>query len=167
MTGRWRPRLAGHPVHPPTVHFPVALWTTATVCDALALGLGGGIWWNFSFFCLGAGTVAVLPTLVTGLLESTAVEEGGRAERVLGRHVLTVLGASGAYLGCLLLRVGERAPEGWRLPASVGLSVVGMTLLAIGGWFGAELVYRHGIGLSSRGTKAPRNAPPSPKSEKA
>ena len=39
-------RVAGHPVHPALVHFPVALWSVTWVWDVLGAYTGAAAWWQ-------------------------------------------------------------------------------------------------------------------------
>jgi uncharacterized membrane protein len=96
-----------------------------------------------------AGIVMALPAAVTGLMELLALQERHPAMGTATRHMLIMGCAFAVYLGALLVRGGPLAPEGWRLPAAVGLSTLGLALLAVGGWFGGRLVYWYGLGRAS------------------
>jgi uncharacterized membrane protein len=139
-------RIAGHPLHPALVHFPIALWSATWVWDVLGASTGAAGWWQTGYWCLVAGVVMALPAAVTGLMELLALEERHPAMGTATRHMLIMGCAFAAYLGALLVRGGPLAPEGWRLPAALGLSTLGLALLAVGGWFGGRLVYWYGVG---------------------
>jgi uncharacterized membrane protein len=136
-------RVFGHPLHPMLVHFPIAFWTAANACDALALfGVGGA--WPLGWYALAAGCAMALPVATAGLLDIASLDD--QAARVANRHMLAMVSALTAYSVALLVRSqgGDAAPEPALLP--VALDGLGFVLLAIGGHLGASLVYRHGAG---------------------
>ena len=141
-------RIAGHPLHPALVHFPLALWSTTWAWDVLGAWTGLQVWWQTGFWCLVAGTVMAVPAAITGVMELTALEKGHPAEDIAMRHMLLMSSAFAAYLAALLVRDGPTAPEGWRVYAALALSTGGLGLLALGGWYGGRMVYAYGIGRS-------------------
>lgn len=143
------PRIAGHPLHPALVHFPIALWSATWAWDMLGAWTGSAAWWHTGYWCLVAGIVMALPAAITGLMELLSLGERHPAMDTATRHMLIMGCAFAAYLGALLLRGGPLAPEGWRLPAVLGLSTLGLVLLAVGGWFGGRLVYSFGVGRAA------------------
>jgi uncharacterized membrane protein len=139
-------RIAGHPLHPALVHFPVALWSVTWVWDALGAYTGAAAWWQTGFWCLMAGTVMAAPAVITGVMELVALEKAHPAESIAVRHMLLMGTAFALYVAELVIRGGPLAPEGWRLYAAVSLSTAGLALLAVGGWYGGRMVYQYGVG---------------------
>jgi uncharacterized membrane protein len=139
-------RIAGHPVHPALVHFPVALWSVTWAWDLLGVCTGSAVWWQTAFWCLAAGTIMALPAAAAGAMELAALEKGHPAESVALRHMLLMGTAFAVYVGELVVRAGPHVPEGWRLYGALTLSSVGLALLAAGGWYGGRLVYQYGVG---------------------
>jgi uncharacterized membrane protein len=141
-------RLAGHPLHPIFVHFPVALWSITWAWDVLGAWTGSGLWWQIGFWCLVAGTVIAVPAAVTGVMELMALGATHPAMDIATRHMLIMGGAFTVNVAALVVRAGPLMPEGWRLYAVLALSSAGLVLLAIGGWYGGRLVYEFGVGRS-------------------
>lgn len=155
---RYRPseglRLLGHPAHAVMVHLPLGLWVASAAWDALALlGVGAGSGAAFSqvaFWTIVGGLVAAAPAAVTGFLDFLAIGKNDERAGDLGvYHLVTMLSAAAAYGGSLLARGGPSPAEGARLGWALGLAGTGLLLLVVGGWLGAELVYRHGIGSAA------------------
>jgi uncharacterized membrane protein len=95
---------------------------------------------------MAAGLGTALLALFTGFMDYVAIPESHPAQRVANRHLAWVLSAIGVFTVNLLIRGGGQPPAGlYRLPDFI-LSVIGLVLLAIGGWYGGDLVYGHGIG---------------------
>lgn len=137
-------RLFGHPIHPFLVHFPIAFWTTGTVCDGLALfGLEDA--WPYAQLLLVAGTACAVPAMIAGIIDLARLEPWAAA--VAHSHML-IMGASWtAYLVAAITRVDQWAlvPEPSLL--SISFSVLGLVTMAVGGWYGGQLVYHHGAGV--------------------
>jgi uncharacterized membrane protein len=141
------PRLqTRHPLHPVFTHFPLALMGVAPLWDLIGLLRGEPLWWQLSFWCMAAGLAAAVPALGTGLVDHLAVPERSPAQWVVNRHVAWVLAAVGLFAVNLVVRGGTQPPVGLYRTGAVCLSAAGLVPLGIGGWYGGELVYRHGIG---------------------
>lgn len=161
-------RLLGHPAHAVVVHLPLGLWVASAAWDALALfGAGpeaGAVFSRVAFWSIAGGLVAAAPAAVTGFLDYLAIPKQAERAGDLGLyHLLTMLSAAAAYGGSLLARGGP-APAGGAHPGwALGLAGGGLLLLVVGGWLGAELVYRHGVGTAAipeSGPSSPGKAPP-------
>lgn len=137
-------RLGGHPLHPLLVHFPVALWSMMPIWDMLGLLQEQVLWWQIGYWSLAAGLAMALPAMAAGLIDFAAIGNNPAAERIALRHMALVAGAACIALVNLLLRHGQPMPPDPLL--SLGLSAFCLGLTLSGGWFGGELVYRHGIG---------------------
>lgn len=139
-------RLFGHPVHPMLVHFPIALWSLATLCDGMTLvGIGGA--WPIGRLCLAVGLAAALPAMVAGLIDYCALKEA--AVPTATRH-MTLMGlAWAAYLAAFLLRSEGLAVEPSPDRSAMAAGLAGFGLLALGAWQGGQLVYRLGAGVET------------------
>lgn len=141
----WRARIAGHPLHPALVHFPIALWLAATLWDGIGWWRSDPLWWQMSHWCLALGLAMALPTLITGLLDYVALKPNARIVGVATAHMMVMVSATIIFATCWLLHVAAGAavaPSPWVLV----LELSGAVLLAVGGWLGGILVYRYRIG---------------------
>lgn len=139
-----RHRVFGHPLHPPTVHAPLGLWTAAAAWDAAALATGRPELWTLSFGCLSLGCVAALPALATGFLDFLALERE-EAEATALWHMSLMASCWLLYAASAIARGGWARPE--HAAAAAGLQYAGLAVLSIGGWLGGKLVYTHGAGV--------------------
>jgi len=126
--------------------FPVALLGTAPLWDALGLLRGEPIWWALSFWGIALGLATAALAAVAGLVDYAAIPESDPAVGPATRHLLAMSGAVGLYLMSLVLRGGPGGPTDPTLIAILALESLGLVLLFAGGWYGGELVFRHGIG---------------------
>jgi len=140
-----RARIAGHPLHPALAHFPVGLWLAAVLWDLVGEWRSTeALWSQMSYWCLALGLAAALPVIATGLIEFFAIPRGGPAVETATAHMMVMIGAASLFGASWVVRAsaGTAAPGA----AALGLSLAGAAALALGGWLGGTLVYRHAIG---------------------
>ena len=134
-------RVAGHPIHPMLVAFPIGLWVFSFVCDLIFLAARAPAWKAAAYFALGGGIVGAVSAAVPGLVDGLFLRKSPIFRTVLTHMVVNLL-ALMMFVVSLLSRSIE-APFSW----SLTLSAIGLVALAIGGWFGGELVFVHGLGV--------------------
>jgi uncharacterized membrane protein len=138
-------KLAGHPIHPMLIVFPLGLLATAVLFDIIdkAGGSSGGAiaaYWNIA-----AGIIGGLLAAVVGLWDWVAIPSGTRAKRIGLWHGAGNVVIVGFFAISWLLR---RSMAGHQ-PTTLGfvLEIIAV-LLALGtGWLGGELVERLGVGV--------------------
>lgn len=139
-------RVPRYPLHPPLVHFPLALLATSLPFDLVGVLRHENLWWTIAFWNIAGGLAIGLVTASAGLIDSARVPEQSPASSVLSRHMICMLAALGCYGVALIVRAGTGVPAGSALPITLALEALGLVLLLLGGYLGGELVYRHGIG---------------------
>lgn len=142
--------IAGHPLHPLTVIFPIAFL-------AAALGSDFGYWLTEDFFwaraslwLIGLGLVGGIIAAITGLSDFLKIERVRKRTAGWTHLILNVAILAFTALN-FFLRLGN--PETRIIPWGLFLSLVVGTLTSITGWFGAELSYRHKIGVVGAGSR--------------
>ncbi|HEY7533674.1 MAG TPA: DUF2231 domain-containing protein [Nitrospiraceae bacterium] len=134
--------LAGHPIHPMLIPFPIGLWVFSLISDVVfQFGLGGPLWNDMAFYTMAAGVAGALVAAVPGYLDFRMITEP-RVIRVAKAHLTINLSIVVLYIVNLLLRQGSG--PGAVFP--VLLSILGVALLGVSGWLGGELVFVHGVG---------------------
>jgi uncharacterized membrane protein len=141
--------IAGHPIHPMLVPFPIAFLVGALVTDLVFLGTGGGFWARASFWLLIAGVVTGLVAALFGLIDFVTIRRA-RAHSAGWIHFLGNLVAVVLAGVSVLLRRGGNQEEAI-MPLGLVLSVVVSLILLVTGWLGGELAYRYKIGVVGRG----------------
>jgi uncharacterized membrane protein len=152
-------RLAGHPVHPMLVAFPIALFAMTAVWQTVSLF--DPRWWLFAFWNLVAGLALAVPTAITGLIDFASIPRHSPAENIAIWHLIANSTAILSFGGSLaaLGRPAPSTPE--RLHLALALSAFGLVVLLAGGWLGGHLVYRHGVGVEKE-ARTPERGPPPP-----
>ncbi len=139
-----RAKLFGHAIHPILIPFPLGLLITSVVFDVVYLLTGNGKWSEIAFWMIAAGVAGGLAAAVFGVIDFSRVPDGTRAHSIGVWHA--VLSGSMVVLFAVswLLRMGEPTEPG---AVPIVLSVLGVVLAGLTGWFGGELVERLGVGV--------------------
>jgi len=140
-------KLAGHPIHPMLIVFPLGLLGGAVLLDLISLVRGP--FPNMavaSYWCIFLGVALGVVAAVFGFVDWLAVPRDTRAWRVglwhgVGNVVVVLL-----FAGSWLLRRGDDLSH---LPnaGALVLSFSGFLLALVTGWLGGELVHRLGVGV--------------------
>jgi uncharacterized membrane protein len=138
-------KMAGHPVHPILVPFPLGLLTTSVIFDIIHLLTGGARWAEISFWMIAVGVVAGLLAAVFGLIDWLAIPPGTRAKAIGLWHGLSNVVMVALFAASWLVRSSAPGDPGI-LP--IVLSFLGVGLASLGGFLGGELVFRMGIGVA-------------------
>ena len=136
-------RIAGHPIHPAMVHFPIAFWSLATLLDGLtlidAIHASTPAW-----YCLILGSVSAVPAMATGWLEYTTLDAA--LVKLSSRHMILMCVVWTLYLAALFSRTHHRVLIEAPGLISYGFSAFGFFIMLLGGWHGGQLVYKYGAG---------------------
>lgn len=136
-------RLAGHPIHPMLVPFPIAFLVGALLTD-IGYIQWGGMWAYASSWLIAAGVASALLAATFGLIDFL----GDRRVRQLRPAKLHLIGNVAAVLLSILnLLVHNRDGALAVLPWGITLSATVVVLLLFNGWMGGEMVYRHGVSV--------------------
>lgn len=142
--------IAGHPIHPIVIPFPIAFLVGALFADLAFWATLDPFWAMASLWLVGAGLVMGVLAGISGLTDFVTI---GRArEHVDGWiHALgngTVLAI--AFANLLLMM---SSPATGVLPWGLTLSAITAAILVVTGWYGGELSYRHMIGVTGHGSE--------------
>jgi len=139
-------KVAGHPLHPMIIPFPIAFLVSAFVTDLVYLNTGSPGWATASMWFLGAGISMALLAAVLGFTDFLGDRQVRRIRaawlHMAGNLIAVILAATNLYLR------STGGAEAALAPAGVTLSGVVVALLLFNGWMGWELVYRHHVGVS-------------------
>ena len=137
-------QIAGHPIHPAIVLFPIAFLVGAAGTDIGYWLTRDPFWARASLWLIGVGFAAGILAAITGFSEFFKVKrvrERSAGWLHMGGNVAVMV----LSLINLLLRQGNPAEP--IVYTGLAISVVVATLLGITGWYGGELSFRHKIGV--------------------
>jgi uncharacterized membrane protein len=142
-------QVAGHPIHPMLIPFPIAFFVGALVTDIVYSQKGQPFWATMGQWLLLAGLVMAALAAVAGLADFL----GDRRIRQLNaawHHMIGNVTVVVIELVSLWQRL-EKGPA-FVLPTGLILSALVTLLLLYNGWRGWEMVYRDHVGVSDETT---------------
>jgi len=138
-------KIAGHPIHPMLVLFPVAFLVSTLVTDIIYLATENSAWAIASIGLVGAGVVTALVAALAGFADFFG-EPRVRQIRDAWRHMIGNLAAVVLAVISWWLRADIGAAEAIA-PWGVTLSALIGVILLYTGWKGGELAYRYRVGV--------------------
>jgi len=146
-------KIAGHPLHPMVIPFPIAFFVSTLVTDLLYLNTGRAGFAQASMWLLGAGIASALLAAILGFTDFA----GDRRIRALRQAWLHM---GGNLLAVVLEAVNFYLRMGGAVVTSADamLSAVVVVLLLFNGWMGWEMVYRGHVGVSDSAQDERRHA---------
>jgi uncharacterized membrane protein len=137
--------IAGHPIHPMLIPFPIAFLVTAFGTDLAFWWTQNPFWATASMWLLGAGVVMALLAAVFGFtdfLSESRIRNLTDAWLHMSGNLIAVLIA--------LLNWYSRYRSGGAgvVPWGIWLSLLTVLLLIFNGWKGWNLVYRYHVAVT-------------------
>jgi uncharacterized membrane protein len=136
--------LGGHPLHPMMIPYPVAFLTGALATDIAARQTDDPFWSRASKLLLTAGIVSGVAAGLVGAIDYFTIRRA--REKTTGKiHAYGNSAALGLAAASLAARRGTdgEAPSN----TAIALSAATAALVGVTGWAGAELSYRHMVGV--------------------
>jgi uncharacterized membrane protein len=143
-----------YPLHPVTVHFPVALLLANALLTLLYLRGWGAAYETSAYHCLVLGWLGAVVATLSGAWDAWQQVYGPDAPRDVAllnwvnAHAAVGLAIVGVYGRALLLR--RRQPDvladAQARRGYLRLLLLGALLVLVGGWLGGYLVYTLGLG---------------------
>ena len=137
-------KIAGHPIHPMLIPFPIAFFVSTFVCDLVYWQTGYAAWATAATWLLGAGLVMAVLAALVGLTD------------VLGDQRIRALNDAWWHAGGMVIVVlielynwYARYEQGTAavVPEGLVLSLIVVCILLFAGWKGWEMIYRHRVGV--------------------
>jgi uncharacterized membrane protein len=137
--------IAGHPIHPMLIPFPVACFVLAFVSDLAFWKSGDPFWATASLWLLGVGLIGAALAAVAGLIDlfgDDRIRDLNDAWLHAGGNIVAVL--------IQLYNWYSRYAHGSDavIPTGLVLSLIVVLGLLFTGWKGWEMVYRHRVGVA-------------------
>ena len=137
--------IAGHPIHPMLVSFPIVCFVGAFATDVIYWRSMSFVWETFSVWLLTAGLIMGALAAIAGLVDFIS-DPGIRALSPAWSHMLGNLLA----MALSLVNVFVHSRDGYTAVVPTGLILSGIVVLILifTGWIGWSMVYRHRVGVA-------------------
>ena len=136
--------------HPFVVHFPIALFIGAVICELLAYFFKSKLLSEAGLVASITSVAAALTAVITGLLAASIVPEKGLVREVLESHETLgylVLAASTCFAALKLYSYVKNSDR--YLVSQIALGLIGAIITILAAHEGGELVYQHGVGVDA------------------
>lgn len=138
--------VAGHPIHPMLIHFPVAALLALVATDVAYLMTADPFWARASLWLAGTGALGGWGAGMIGLIDLVTVAQIRRLMAAWSHALIAVMALSVATFNWLL-RLGDM--QVWLSPWGISLSLLTGVCIALAGVLGGQLVYDHGVGVDT------------------
>ena len=135
----------GHPIHPMLIPLPIGALVLSLVTDLVFVFGGSEFWAEASWWLLWAGLVTGALAAAVGAVDYLTIHRV-RSHRAGNIHLVANVAVLGLVVANLWIRAGDHATA--ITPAGAIITIVTAGLLGVSGWYGGELSYRHGVGVT-------------------
>ncbi|MDX1584986.1 MAG: DUF2231 domain-containing protein [Thermoanaerobaculia bacterium] len=137
--------IKGHPIHPMLIPYPIAFLSAVVLTDLVYWLRLESFWARFSWWLLLGGLIGGVVAALAGLVDFVTIERA-REHKIGWIHLVGM--ALVLILALFNLVIRDPASGSGVLPLGIVISAITAIVLAISGWFGGELSYRHSIGVT-------------------
>ena len=142
---RSRASINGHPIHPMLVTIPIGLWVFSFIADLFYVGTGNTVWSTVAYYTMGGGILGALAAAIPGMVDLLLITSG-RTRTIGLTHMVINLLVVFLFLINFWIRTSAEVPSS----GAIWMSGISVALLAISGWLGGEMVFRHAVGVEDR-----------------
>jgi len=140
--------IAGHPIHPMLVAFPIGLWITSFVIDVIFYFERNTTLPLVSKLMIAAGLLGAVAAAIPGLIDWLSIKDAA-VKRIADWHARLNITAVIVFAASLYFRMRIGAHwVNWNMRLPVILSALGVVLIGISGWLGGALTFGHGVGVA-------------------
>jgi uncharacterized membrane protein len=141
--------ISGHPIHPILIVFPIAFLVGLLATDMVFTFTRDLFWAQVSRWLALSGVVTGGTAAIFGIVDFLTI---GRVRQLLAGWIHALGNVIALTLAITNTYLHWNNPISTIIPVTITLSSVTVVLLLITGWYGGELAYRFGIGVSFRGS---------------
>lgn len=140
-------KLWGHPIHPMLIPFPVALWVFSLVADFIYVWRDNPAWGWIAFYTLAGGIIGAILAAPFGIIDYFSIRDD-KVSKLAAWHARFNVLALVLFAASFYLRTTRGASLiSGSLIIPLALSILGVASIAVSGWLGGELVYKHGVAV--------------------
>jgi len=138
-------RIAGHPIHPMLVPFPIVCFIGTLLTDLAYWATAEMMWANFSAWLVTVGVIMGLLAGIAGFIDFVSNPLVRRQAPAWPHAIGNVIA-----LVIAIFNMFVHSRDAWTsiVPTGLVLSAVTVLILLVTAWLGGSLVYRHGVGVA-------------------
>lgn len=139
-----RMSIAGHPIHPMFIHFPIAALVGLVITDSLYIYTHDFCWARASYWLVLTGVIVGVIASFVGLIDLVTVARIRRLVTAWCHAIFAIMMLALATLN-FLLRIPDATVN--IFPAGIYLSLLTVFLIFLTSVMGGQLVYEYGVGV--------------------
>jgi uncharacterized membrane protein len=137
-------RIAGHPIHPMLVPFPIVCFIGTLLTDITYWRTAEIMWADFAAWLITVGVILGWLAGIAGLIDFLSNRNirnlSAAWMHLIGNLIVLILATFNMFI---------HSRDAWTsvIPWGVGLSAVTVLIIIFTGWMGWAMVYRHGVAV--------------------
>jgi uncharacterized membrane protein len=145
-------KIAGHPVHPMLIAYPVAFYTATLVCYIVYSSNNNPFWFKVAVVANIAGVVMAAVAAIPGFIDWLAIPADSRARKTGLFHLVCNVTALVCYGIVALIEYKKWDDINPTLGLAIPLTAIGFILTLAAGFLGWTLVQKHHVGVDDTPT---------------
>ena len=143
--------IKSHPLHPIFVEFPIVLWIFSFAADIAYLAGANPVWAAIAFYSMIAGIIGAIVAAIPGFIDLLSISDPNLRKMANTHAVLNVI-----VLALFIINWFWRLTTTMSANGPFVLSIIGVVIMLVAGWIGADLVHEHGVTIDERFATAKR-----------
>jgi uncharacterized membrane protein len=140
-------KIAGHPVHPMLIAYPVAFYTATLVCYIVYNSNQNPFWFKVALVANIAGAIMAAVAALPGFIDWLFIPKDSRAKKTGLFHMLCNVIALVCFAATAWLECPKWNDANPTLGIAILLTAVGFVLTLAAGFLGWTLVQKHHVGI--------------------
>ncbi|HEY1882028.1 MAG TPA: DUF2231 domain-containing protein [Candidatus Cybelea sp.] len=145
--------IAGHPIHPILVTFPIGCFVAAIVADIISIWAGPAFWSPMGTWLILFGVLGSLVAGLFGFIDYLTAPMSFKAKNVAAWHMTLNIALIVIFGWACAVRFHDHTSVGGYV-----LTVLGIAVLAVAGYLGGDVAHRHLVGSSEEDVTELRRA---------
>ncbi|HEX4013937.1 MAG TPA: DUF2231 domain-containing protein [Candidatus Cybelea sp.] len=145
--------IAGHPVHPILVTFPIGCFVAAIVADIISIWAGPVFWSPMATWLILFGVLGSLVAGLFGFIDYLTAPMSPKAKNVAAWHMTLNVALIVIFGWACAVRFHDHTAVGGYV-----LTVLGILILGVAGYLGGDVAHRHLVGSSEEDVGTSRRA---------
>jgi uncharacterized membrane protein len=140
--------IAGHPLHPMLVALPIGLFVWTLIADLVYLSTDRDeTWYAIAMWSSIAAIVLALIAALPGIGDYLTIVPNSDARSTATAHMALNMIVVLLFAVAAFVMWDDGARDGAELTLVVTIHGIGVGLLAVSGWLGGEMVYKHHLAV--------------------
>ena len=140
-------KIAGHPIHPMLVAYPVAFYTATLVCYIVYSSNSNPFWFKVAVVANIAGAIMAAVAAIPGFIDWLFIPSGVKAKKTGLSHMICNLLALACFGITAFLECPKWDDANPDLGIAIPVTAVGFILTLVAGFLGWTLVQKHHVGV--------------------